>query len=70
MEMIHSEQPRSQALSSMRRRGGKTLVGAGHVIGLGKSLILHFLSVFLYAKLDIPTFGMLFKLDPNFSEGL
>ena len=25
-------QPRTQALSSMRRRGGKTLVGAGHVI--------------------------------------
>ena len=28
----NSIQPRSQALSSMRRRGGKTLVGAGHVI--------------------------------------
>ena len=25
-------QPRTQALSSMRRREGKTLVGAGHVI--------------------------------------
>ena len=30
--MIHSEQPHSQALSSMRRRGGKALVGAGHAI--------------------------------------
>ena len=26
------DQPLTQALSSMRRRGGKTLVGAGHVI--------------------------------------
>ena len=26
------QQPRSQVLSSMRRRGGKTLAGAGHVI--------------------------------------
>ena len=26
------QQPRSQALSSMQRRGGKTLVRAGHVI--------------------------------------
>ena len=30
MDMLF--QPRTQALSSMRRRGGKTLVGAGHVI--------------------------------------
>ena len=28
---IVRSQPRSQALSSMRRRGGKTLVQAGHV---------------------------------------
>ena len=31
-KILPLHQPRSQALSSMRRCGGKTLAGAGHVI--------------------------------------
>ena len=36
------QQPRSQALSSMRRPGGKTLVAAGHVSHLNVKLTLSF----------------------------
>ena len=66
--MIHSEQPRSQALSSMRRRRRKTLVGAGHVIdqiliaqgGVGK------VSYYML-PLDRPSFTAMFEYNKRTS---